>query len=105
MGAADVAHAHVIVHHALEIGLKIGLEQAHEEVDLGTGAAQVVFEGKSIERKPGKADAGSGFSDQLDALGALLVAEEPLERAVTGPAAIAIHDDGHVLRQALGLER
>ena len=105
MGAADVADAHVVVHHALHIALEIALEQAHEEVDLGAGAAQIVFQRKGVEREPGQADARGGFRDQLHALGALLMAEEALQRAVAGPAAVAIHDDGDVLGQALGLER
>ena len=33
------------------------------------------------------------------------MAQEALERAVAGPAAVAVHDDGHVLGQALGLQR
>ena len=105
VGAADVLDADVVVHHALEVGLKVGLEQAHEEVDLGAGAAEVVFQRKGVEGEPGQADARGGFGDQLHAVGALLVAQEALERAVAGPAAIAVHDDGHMLGQALGLER
>ena len=38
-------------------------------------------------------------------LRALLVAQEALERAAAGPAAVAVHDDGDVLGQALRLER
>ena len=104
VGAPDIADADVVVHHALHVGLKIGLEQAHEEVDLGAGAAQVVFQGKGVEREPGQADARGGLGDQLHAFGALLVAQEALERALAGPAAIAVHDDGDMLGQALGLE-
>jgi len=33
------------------------------------------------------------------------MAEEALQRTVSGPAAVAIHDDGDVLRQALRLQR
>ena len=102
--ATDVAHAHVVVHHALEVGLKIAAEQAHEEVDLSARAAKVVLKRKCVESEPGEADARSGFSNQLNAFGALLVAEESLERAAAGPAAIAVHDDGDVLGEPLGLE-
>ena len=105
MGAPDVADAHVVVHHALQIALQVALEQAHEEADLGAGPAQIVLERKGVKRQPGQADARGGFSHQLHALGALLVAEEPLERAAAGPAAVAVHDDGHMLGQALGLQR
>ncbi len=97
VGAADVLHADVVVHHALEVGLKISLEQAHEEVDLGAGAAEVVFQREGVEGEPGKADTRGGFGNQLHAVGALLVAEEALERAVACPTAIAVHDDSDML--------
>ena len=64
VGAADVLHAHIVVHHALHVALQVGLEQAHEEVDLGAGAAQAVLKGKGVEREPGQADAGGCFSNQ-----------------------------------------
>ena len=32
------------------------------------------------------------------------MAEESLERAFAGPAAVAVHDDGDVLRDAGGIE-
>ena len=103
MSAPNVFHAHIVVHHVQEIGFKIGFEQAHEEINLGAGTAQIVFERKGVQREPGQTDARCGLSDQLNALGPLLVALEPLEQPVAGPAAIAIHDDGHVLGQALRL--
>jgi len=104
VSSAHVLHADVVVHHALHIALQIGLEQAHEEVDLGAGAAQAVFQGEGVKRQPGQADTGGGLSHQLNALGALLMANKALHRAAAGPAAIAVHDDGHMLGQALGLE-
>jgi hypothetical protein len=104
VGAPDVADADVVVHHALQVALQVAPEQAHEEADLGAGAAKIVFQRKSIEGEPGQADARGRLSNQLDALGALLMAEEPLQRAMAGPASVSIHDDGHVLRQALGLQ-
>src|SRR5208283_2659597 len=39
------------------------------------------------------------------ALGALLVAQEPLQRTIPRPPAIAVHDDGHMFGQALRLQR
>ncbi len=84
---------------------EIDLEQTHQEVDLGFGAAEIVFEGERVECQPRQADARGGLSNKLHALGALLVAKEALERTASGPAAIAIHDDGHVLRNPLGLQQ
>jgi hypothetical protein len=88
-----------------QVALQVGLQQAHQEADLGAGPAQIVFERKGVEREPGQADAGGGLRDQLHALGALLVAQKALERAAAGPAAVAVHDDGHMLGQALRLQR
>ena len=103
--APDVADAHVVVHHALHVALEVALQQPHQEVDFGAGPAQVVLQRKGVERQPGQADARGGFRDQLHALRALLVAQKALQRAVPRPAAIAVHDDGHMLGQALGLQR
>ena len=104
MGAADVGHADVVVVHPLDVGDEVVLEQLHEEVDFVLGAAQVVFEREGVEGDPGKVDAGGGLDDELNAFGALLVAEEAFEGALAGPAAVAVHDDGDVLRHARGIE-
>src|ERR1035438_2071015 len=56
-GATDVADANVVIHHALQVGLKVALEQAHEEADLGARSAQIVFQRKGVEREPRQADA------------------------------------------------
>jgi hypothetical protein len=105
VGAADVGHADVVVVHALNVGDEVALEQLHQEADLVLGAAQVVFEREGVEREPGQVDAAGGLDDVLHALCALLVAEEALERALAGPAAVAVHDDGDVLRDAQRIER
>ena len=104
MGAADVGHADVVVVHALDVGDEVALEELHEEVDFGLGAAQIVFEREGVEGEPGQVDARGGLDDELDGLGALLVAEEALEGALAGPAAVAVHDDGDVLGDARGVE-
>ena len=103
--APDVPHAHVVVHHALQIALQIGLQQAHQEADFGARPAQIVLERKCVERQPRQTDARSRLCDQLHAFGALLVAQEPLQRTPARPAPVAVHDDGHMLRQTLGLQR
>ena len=105
MDAPDVAHADVVVHHALQVALQVAAQQAHEKVDLGARPAQVVFKRKRVERQPGQTDPRGCLGNQLHAFGTLLVAEEALQRAMAGPAAVAVHDDGHVLRQTLRLER
>ena len=104
VGAADVGHADVVGVHALDVGDEVALEELHEEADLGLGAAQIVFEREGVEGDPGDVDARGGFDDVLDGFGALLMAEEALEGALAGPAAVAVHDDGDVLREAREVE-
>jgi hypothetical protein len=96
-GTADVGHADVVVVHALHIADEVVLQELHEEADLGLRAAQVVFEREGVEGEEGKIDAGGGFYDELDGFGSLLMAEEALEGSLTGPAAVAVHDDGNML--------
>ena len=104
VGAADVGHADVVVVHALDVADEVALEQLHQEADLGLGAAQIVFEREGVEGEAGKIDARGGLDDVLHGLGALLMAEEALERALAGPAAVAVHDDGYVLGDFGGVE-
>ena len=102
--AADEGQADVVAQHGFYFGGEVGLEEAHEEADFGAGAAQIVFEGKGVEGEIGKADAGGGFGDSADGFSAALMAEEALEAALVGPAAIAVHDDGDVARHAIGVQ-
>ncbi len=104
MGAADVGHADVVGVHALDVGDEVGLEELHQEGHFRFRTAQIVFEREGVEGDPGDVDARGGFDDVLDGLGALLVAEEALEGAFAGPAAVAVHDDGDVLREAREIE-
>ena len=102
--AADVFHADVVVVHALDVADEVAPQQLHQEVDLGLGAAQVVLEREGVEGDEGQVDARGGLDDELDAFGALLVAEEALQRALASPAAVAVHDDGDVLGNLVGVK-
>ena len=105
VSTTDVGHADVVVVHPLDVGDEVATQQLHEEVDFAFGAAQVVFEREGVEGDPGKVDTRGGLDDKLNALSALLMAEEALEGAFAGPAAVAVHDDGDVLGHARGIER
>ena len=104
LDAADVFHADVVVVHALDVADEVVAQQLHQEVDLGLGTAQIVFEREGVEGDEGQVNARGGLDDELDAFGALLVAEEALEGALAGPAAVAVHDDGDVLRDLCRVE-
>ncbi len=104
VGAADVGHADVVVVHALDVADEVAFEELHKEADLGLGTAKVVFERESVEGEPGEVDAGGGFDDVLDGLSSFLMAQETLEGALAGPAAVAVHDDGDVLGNLFGVE-
>ena len=82
----------------LDVADEVALEELHEEADLGFGAAKIVLKREGVEGEPGKIDARRGFDDVLDGFGAFLMAEEALKGVLATPAAIAVHDDGDVLR-------
>jgi len=100
----DVSHANVVVVHALNVANEIALEELHEEANFGFGTAQIVFKREGVEGEPGKVDTGGGFDDELNGLCALLMAEEAFEGAFACPAAVAVHDDGDVLGNFVGVE-
>ncbi len=104
-GAADVGHADIVVVHPLDVGDQKAAQQLHQEVNFVPGAAQIVLQREGVERNPGKIDARGGLHHELDALGALLVAEEALQGSPAGPAAIAVHNDGDVLGHAHRIKR
>ena len=104
MRAPDIRNAHVVVVHALDIVDQVRAQQTHEEVDLGLGPAQIILERKGVQRKPGQVDARGRLHHILNRLSALLVAEKSSEAALACPAAVPIHDDGHVLWQACRIQ-
>ena len=103
-GATDVGHADVVGVHALDVADEVALEELHEEGDFGLGPTQVILDGEGVEGDPRKVDAGGGFYDELNGLGTFLVAKEALEGPFSGPAAIAVHDDGDVLGNSVGVK-
>jgi hypothetical protein len=99
--ARCVAHhfeSHTVGIHAVDLFLQIGHEQVHEAGDFFFRAFPVFgAEGKQAE--VGDAHFGAAFDDVTHPLGPCRVAQGRRHEALFGPAAVAVHDDGNVLRQ------
>jgi hypothetical protein len=95
--------ANVVGQQLLRLGLQKLLEQRHQGVHFHLGALPV-FGRKSVERQVGNADFAAGFDGRANGIRPLLVTFDPVQQPLFGPAAIAIHDDGHVPGQPFGIE-
>ena len=105
--AAAVAQ-HAQPHTSL---LKIGhfghehvFEEAHKGIDLGWGAAPV-FGAKGKQCQVLDAKSGGDLHDVSNTSGTGSMAHGCGQHALFGPAAVAVHDDGHVRWRAHGLAR
>ena len=78
--------------------------EAHEEADLVRGAPPVLGR-ERVRRQVGHADLDRPGHDVEQRGLAGLVALRPGQSAGVGPTAVAVHDDGHVLREELGRDR
>jgi len=80
------------------------VEQAHQAGDL-LGGAFPVFDREGVEGDVADADGAGGIDDRADCLDAAAVSLQPGKAARLGPAAVAVHDDGNVLRDLAGCGR
>ena len=64
------------------------------------GAAPI-FEREGVESEARKLQAGAGFDDLAGGFHSGAVSGDAREMAALGPAAVAVHDDGEVLGEAL----
>src|SRR5207302_4602227 len=78
------------------------LEEHHEEVQLGLRPLPVLA-GEAVEGELADAEAAAFLDGGADAEDALGVALDALLAALARPAAVAVHDDGDVARQAGGV--
>jgi len=99
--SADVAQhfqAHAFGLHGLHFFFKVLDEQAHQGGHLVTGAAPV-FGAEGKQGEVAHTLVGTGFDQVSHASRAFGMAHGARHVALLGPATIAVHDDGHVLRQ------
>ena len=87
----------------VELEAEIALQQHHQRADLGGGTLPVL-DGERVEREDFEAEPGGGFDDVADRVDAGAMAFDARQVALAGPAAVAVHDDGDVTRQAIELD-
>jgi len=100
VASPDDVQANAVLEQPRRLGLEMAREQAHERRHLARRALPVVG-GEGEQRQGGYALIGSGFDDSADGVGARAMAGGAGETAAGGPAAVAVHDDGHVERSTL----
>ena len=99
-GAADHVEADVVAQQRLELEAEVALEQHHQRADFG-GRALPVLDRKRVKGQDFEAQARRGLDDVADRVDAGAMAFDARQVALAGPAAVAVHDDGDVPRQAI----
>ena len=74
-------------------------QQGHQEIELGLRPFPVLA-AEAVERQLADAEPAALLDGGADALDAAAVALDARQAALLGPAAVAVHDDGDVPRQA-----
>jgi hypothetical protein len=95
IAAADHAQAHAVLHAAGGLLAQVGVKEVHEPARLLEGAPPVVRR-EGVEGEGADAEIGRRLHDAIDGVGAAAVALEPRHAPAHRPAAVAVHDDGHV---------
>ena len=101
--AAFVAHhfeAHAVGVHVVHFLLQVGHEQAHEAGNFFLGALPV-FCAEGEQAQVRHTQFGAGLDDVTHLLGPSSMPQRCRHEAVLGPATVAIHDDGDVLRHGV----
>src|SRR6185312_250081 len=104
VNAANVGEAYVIAIQARDFLLQILPQQLHQELYLCLWPALPVFGGERIQREISQAYAGSGRNHSANRLNAGAVSNKTGQMPPIWPAAVAVHDDGNVMRQAMRIE-
>ena len=99
VGAAEEAHADIVFLEERHFLANVFAEELHEKFDFGFGAAPV-FNGEGVEREGFDVQPGAGFDGGAGGIRAGTVTGDAREMTLLGPAAVAVHDDGDVAREA-----
>src|SRR6185312_13045638 len=100
--AADGFEPDVLPVELLHLGAQEAAQQGHQEVDLGAGALPVLG-GEGVEGEGGNVQAGRGLDRGADRLHPGAVAGDTGQVALMRPAAVAVHGDTDVARQAAAI--
>src|SRR5262249_39692228 len=100
LAPADGAEADVPLHDLFALREEILVEEGHEEIELALRSFPV-FGGETVERQLPDAEPAAFFDGGADAADALAMSLDARQVALPGPAAVAVHDDGDMARQAV----
>lgn len=78
-------------------------KQIHQEIDFFERALPV-FGGEGIGGEDGNAPVFAATDEFFEGFGSLAVSGDAKEVALFGPASVAVHDEGDVLREKVGVE-
>ena len=95
--AAEKPQAHMVRIHLLDLLVEVFRKEVHEEIDLGPRPLPVLRR-ECVDRQHLDAEVNARLHDALERLDALRMARRAEEALPFGPAAVAIHDDGHMAR-------
>ena len=98
---AQHPQAHPVGVHGVDFFFQVSHEQPHEAADFFFGALPV-FGAECEKTQFRDADLSTGFDNVPDPLRACRVTQGRGHEAFFGPTAVAVHDDGNVLRQGVG---
>jgi hypothetical protein len=99
--APDGSQADVVLVQFLDLGPQIEFQQMHQGGDFGPWPVPVLT-GERVERQVLHAELAAGAHDGADAVRTAPVPFHARQAALLGPASVAVHDDGDVLRNLLG---
>src|SRR5207244_3709643 len=100
LAAADHREDEVLPHDLRPLFDHVLFEQIHQKVELAAGALPV-FAAEAIQLELADPQPRTLFDNEPNALNAASMPFGAREPAAFGPAAVAVHDDGNVLRQLL----
>ena len=86
-----------------QFAFQVFAQQAHQKIDFGLRAAPV-FQREGVEGEARELQACAGFDDFAGGFHSGAMAGDARQMALLRPAAVAVHDDGDVLRQMFQVE-
>jgi hypothetical protein len=98
--AADDDETDIIFVDRRKLALEVFAQKVHQEIDFGLRAAPIL-EREGVEREARKVKARAGFDDFTGGLHSGAVPGDARQVARLSPTAVAVHDDGDMLRKVL----
>ena len=100
---SDGGELDIVFHEIRQFPTQVVAKQMPKPVNFVLRALPVL-DGEGVEREDADAEAGGGLDGVAHGLGAGTVAFHARQMTLRGPAAVAVHDDRDVRRQALEVD-